>query len=72
MHIALIDICNVKSMCVELDLDTLVNRRVIFAISRGFYFQETSHPRSFMKIKASRKFLNLQNLVIYTPDSVKW
>ena len=31
-----------------------------FAISRGFYFHETSHMRSFAKIKPSRKFPNLQ------------
>ena len=33
-----------------------------FAISRGFYFHETSHMRSFAKIKWSQKFLNLQYL----------
>ena len=27
-----------------------------FAISRGFYFHETSHMRSFAKMKSSRKF----------------
>ena len=33
-----------------------------FAISRGFYFHETSHMHmwSFAKIKPSRKFPNLQ------------
>ena len=30
-----------------------------FAISRGFHFHETSHMRSFAKIKHSRKSLNL-------------
>ena len=30
-------------------------------ISRGFYFHDTSHMRSFAKIKPSRKFPNLQN-----------
>ena len=29
-------------------------------ISQGFYFQETSHMRSFAKIKPSQKFPNLQ------------
>ena len=31
-----------------------------FAISRGFYFHETSHMRSFAKIKPSGKQPNLQ------------
>ena len=31
-----------------------------FAISRGFYFLETSHPRKFAKMKPLRKFPNLQ------------
>ena len=31
-----------------------------FAISRGFYFHETSHMRSFAKIKPSQKFPNYQ------------
>ena len=39
-------------------------------ISRGFYFHETSHMRSFAKIKPSRKFLNLQYIYIYFPASL--
>ena len=40
---------------------TYINKRQSdFAISRGFYFHETSHMRSFAKIKSSRKFPNLQ------------
>ena len=31
-----------------------------FVVSRGFYFSETSHTRSFANIKPSRKYLNLQ------------
>ena len=31
-----------------------------FAILQGFYFHETSHMRSFAKIKSSQKFPNLQ------------
>ena len=31
-----------------------------FGISREFYFHETSHMQSFMKIKPLRKFPNLQ------------
>ena len=31
-----------------------------FVVSRGFYFCETSHRRSFANIKPSRKYLNLQ------------
>ena len=34
--------------------------RVHFPISRGFYFHETLHMRSFAKIKPSQKFPNLQ------------
>ena len=30
-----------------------------FAMSQGFYFQETSHLRSYAKIKPSQKFPNL-------------
>ena len=32
------------------------NQHNYFAKSRGFYFHETSHMRSFVKIKPSRKF----------------
>ena len=40
---------------------TYINKRQSdFAISRGFYFHETSHMQSFAKIKSSRKFPNLQ------------
>ena len=33
-------------------------RQSDFAISREFYFHETSHMQSFAKIKSSRKFLS--------------
>ena len=36
------------------------NRQSNYAILRGFYSWETSHMRSFARIKLSRKFLNLQ------------
>ena len=40
---------------------TYINKRQSdFAISREFYFHETSHMRNFLKIKSSRKFPNLQ------------
>ena len=40
---------------------TIISRRQRdFAISRGFYFHETSQMRSFAKLKLSRKFPNLQ------------
>ena len=45
------------------DLPTSVNDRAISSFREGFYFQETS-LRSFAKIKPSRKFPNLQYLVI--------
>ena len=31
-----------------------------FGILQGFHFHETSHMRSFVKIKPSRKFPNIQ------------
>ena len=36
----------------------------VLAISRGFYFHEILHVRSFAKIKPSRKLPNLQLAVI--------
>ena len=39
-----------------------------FAISRGFYFCETPHPRSLAKIKPSRKFPNLLLYSCVKPD----
>ena len=44
------------------DLPISINDRSDLAISRGFYFHETSHMRSFSKIKSSRKFLKLQSM----------
>ena len=35
------------------------------AISRGFYFHETSHMQSFAKIKPSHKFPNLQHAISF-------
>ena len=48
-------LCDVKKSRLKHDLHISVNDR---AISRGFYFHETSHIRSFAKIKPSRKFPN--------------
>ena len=45
-----------------ISLDLRNNRRKQqgdFGISRGFYFHETSHMQSFVKIKPLRKFPNL-------------
>ena len=42
------------------DLPISVNDRVISPIREGLIFHETSHMRSFAKIKLSRKFQNLQ------------
>ena len=39
-----------------------------FAISRGFDFHETSHMRSFAKIKPSRKFTNLQYITVFAQN----
>ena len=52
-------ICNVKNSRLRQGLPISINDSD-FAISRGFYFHETSHLQSFMKIKSSRKFPNLQ------------
>ena len=46
-------ICEVKKSLLWHDLPISVNDRVIFTISGGFYFHETSHLRSFTKIKPS-------------------
>ena len=56
-------ICDVKILRLGLGLLISVNERVI---SPGFYFHETSHMRSFAKIKPSRKFTNLQYLLLET------
>ena len=48
---------------------TSVNKRQSdSAISRGFYFHETSHMRSFAKFKPSRKFPNLQYIADMCDD----
>ena len=52
-------ICDGQSLQLRHDLHISVNDSD-FAISHGFYFHETSHMRSFVKIKSSRKFPNLQ------------
>ena len=41
-----------------------VNDRTDFVNSGCFYFHETSHMRSFEKIKPSRKFSNLQYMYL--------
>ena len=52
-----------------------VVERVVSPFLRGFYFHETSHIRSFAKIKPSLKFPNLQyiypdhvTLIYWIPD----
>ena len=50
-------ICGVKKSQLWHDLPLSVNN---IMISQGFYFHETSHMRSFAKIKPSQKFPNLQ------------
>ena len=54
-------ICGVKKSRQGHDLPISVNDRVISAFREDFIFHETSHMRSFAKIKPSRKFPNLQN-----------
>ena len=51
-------ICDVKNSRLGHDLPISVNDRVISAFlgGEGGYFHETSHMRSFVKIKPSRKF----------------
>ena len=58
-------ICHVKYSRLWHDLTTSVKDKRVFVISRGFYFRETPHPRSFAKIKPSRNFPNLQYLTTY-------
>ena len=58
-RIALRHICDVKKSRTGHDLPISVNDSDI-ANSRGFDFPESSHMRSFAKIKFSRKFPNLQ------------
>ena len=47
------------------------SRQSDFAILRGFYFHETSHMRSFGKIKPSRKFPNLQYSFLNNNDNLQ-
>ena len=56
---ALSHICDVKNSRLEHGLPISVNNSDC-AKSRGFCFHETSHMRSFAKIKTLRKFPNLQ------------
>ena len=55
-------IIDVKKFAVKARLNYINKRQSDFDISRGFYFHETSHMRSFAKIKSSRKFPNLQDI----------
>ena len=55
-----IHISGVKYSRLRQDLPISIIDKVILPFSRGFYFHETSHMRSFAKIKSSRKFPNLQ------------
>ena len=52
-------ICHVKCSRRRHDLPISVNARVNLPFYKGF-FRETSHMRSFAKIKPSQKFSNLQ------------
>ena len=61
-RIALKDIELCKKFATKARFTYINKRQSDFAISRGFYFHETSHMRSFGKIKSSRKFPNLQYL----------
>ena len=56
-------ICDVKNLRLWHDLPISVNDRVI-APSQGFCLHETSHLRSFVKTKPSRKFSNLQYTIM--------
>ena len=49
-------ICDVKKLQKWRDLPISVNERVISPIREGFIFYETSHMRSFAKIKPSQNF----------------
>ena len=54
-------ICNLKKLQLGFDLPTSINDRDTFVTFReGFYFHKISHLRSFVKIKPSQIFLNLQ------------
>ena len=50
-------ICDVKNLRQRQDLPISVNHRVISPFHEGF-FHETSHMRSFNKIKPSQKYPN--------------
>ena len=52
-----------KKIATKARFTYISKRQSDFAISRGFYFHETSHMRSFEKINSSRKFPNLQYTV---------
>ena len=60
-------ICDVKKSPLWHDLSLSVNDRMISPFREYFIFQETSHMRSFAKIKPLRKFPNQQ----YTVESRK-
>ena len=49
---------NIRDWCMM--FTCISKQKSDFAISRGFNFHETSHPRRSAKLKAPRKFLNLQ------------
>ena len=53
-------ICDAKNLRLGHDLHISVKGQSDFGLSRGFYFHETSHMRSFAKIKPLQKFPNLQ------------
>ena len=53
-------ICVGKNPGLGHDLPISENDRVILAFRDGFNFHETSHMRSFAKIKSSRKFSKIQ------------
>ena len=61
-------ICHVKNSRLGQDLPASGNDRVIPPFLEDFFFHETSHMRSFVKIKSSQKFPNLQ----YTYYSISY
>ena len=53
-------ICDVK-ICDQGMINLYISKQQSdFAVSRGFYFHEILHVRSFAKLKPSRKLPNLQ------------
>ena len=56
-----VQICHLKNSHLGYDLHKSVNDRVVLTFREGFSFRETSHLRSFAKMKPSRKCPNLKD-----------